>query len=209
VKPICERCSIVVPGSWNPAILTAQWAKSNLLDGNTPTIEVLATARGLLTQLAYDGVKILIIPDQAQVALATFTDDSINLAEAVITRLLDRLPETPVLGLGVNFGFDDTSESGAINRLLELKDDIAMIGTAVTSKTVARRLEFHDTKRVVNLTIGRSVDGVVHIDFNHHYDVAAAKAASDALKGQAVYARDLSLRIAESVYGLKLNEATE
>jgi hypothetical protein len=195
-------------GAWNQGIFKPEWAQSVLFGGVMPIMEVLFTVHGITMQFSAIGMKVAVVPSQANVVLASsFDDETVQCLETIALRLLNRLPETPVNGVGINFGFDVREQCQPLDDLFNLSDKEKMseIGAAVISANITRTVTLEG--KVINVIITRREDGITKIDFNHHYTVSTAAEASQKLQNSVRAAKSISLEMSRHIYGLTL-EAT-
>lgn len=202
MKPICERCSIIMIGAWNQAIFTPPWVQTILLDGTIPQVEIALTAQGLATQFVHEGVKFTVIPSQAQLVLGSYSDAALLQLEVIALRLLRRLADTPVHGVGINFGFEVTEPSMRLEELFAAVygTKFAEAGWSVLDVKITQRLGH--PLRPVNLSLEKSSAGTVIIDFNHHYDVSTAREAAERIEKNVLASRSNALQLANQLYGI-------
>ncbi|WP_437958409.1 hypothetical protein WME76_01290 [Sorangium sp. So ce119] len=131
-------------------------------------------------------------------------DDAFVRAEKVAKEVLDRLSETPVKGLGFNFGFDVDEPSDELNTLLSTDDrPLQHLGLRTASNSVTRRV--NDRDHLIVLSLSLAPGEPVRVDVNHHWDVAGAKRATDILVGNTfLQCRAKSIEIVSALYGVSM-----
>lgn len=204
MKPAYERCSVVMIGAWNVAIFTGPWVQSVLLNGVKPEVKVVVAAQGLGTRFDADGVEFVVFPNQAQFMYSSFDDATLQRLESAALPLLTRLADTPVHGVGINFGFNVIEQCEPLSTMFAFDDNDKIKGLSweLTHTSVTRKLRQGD--RAINLTVAKSVGGLTTVDFNHHFDVATAGEAAKRLRDNVIKSRDLSLGLAAGLYGLNM-----
>lgn len=204
MKPNLQRCSIVMAGAWNQAIFSPEWVGEHLLDGSV-SIELVFGPLGFMTQFVGPGVRLVVLPHQVQILCTTFEDAAAQLAEEVARRLLERLPETPVTAFGINWGFDVTEASAALDRLFSLSDEpsVTALGGQVVTTTIARKMLLGE--REITIALTRKTPTLVTLDFNHQVLVKNAREAASKIAQSVLPSRDTSMLIARDVYGVKVS----
>ncbi|KYG10995.1 hypothetical protein BE21_58420 [Sorangium cellulosum] len=168
--------------------------------GEVPGLQVSFGNSGITTRFVADAVVVSvnnaflhILPRRGDAATQ-------NLLEAIADRSLEWLPETPITGVGVNFGFDVDEESDAIDSLFRGPcDEFDRIAASVESINITRSAPIDD--HVLNMSLVRSAQSV-KLDMNHHFDAHSAGDARDKLRGAVSRCRNLSIELARKLYGL-------
>ncbi|MBK8252521.1 MAG: hypothetical protein IPK82_07615 [Polyangiaceae bacterium] len=208
VKAVRERCTILIAGSWNQEIFVPSWVRSVLGLDSQPTLNMIL-GNGVTFRLEWDETLLDVTPHQVLLSPAGFSDESFVAVEASAIRILKRLSETPIRGLGVNFGFDITEPPKTFDELFNLSDDglISAVGAVVGFTTIARKLRVDN--RLLNLTARRdgAPGGPCKLDFNYHHDAKSAGDAIENLENHVLTLKANALEFAEKLYGLRA-EAT-
>lgn len=190
--------SLVIAGSWNPAILNPAWVLEHGLNrpGTNEPVQVALPAgaggmidypRFTLPEFAY-----VVRHDALAISPAANGADAITRIEDAAAALLTKLPHTPVTGVGHNFEFRDHAPE--IERLevftrasQELADE-APDGWASVGTMIASSFRCANGSTIAN--IQRQFDGAnIIIKFNFHHPLSSVQQALQVLRGEAGHAR--------------------
>ncbi len=183
---IVEQRTLVIAGSWNPAILSPNWVAKEVLQVaahtdfqvgmqvsiNDPSQPVGFQFEGISYAPALNVLVFQLLPDLEH-------QKSIEAA----AKILELLPHTPITGIGFNFGFLVVDGSTDLLRTFSsgsripgfLDDPNAELVKQGWGATVATN------GRLVNMTC-KLEGGSVVIGFNVHLEVDSATAASAVLR---------------------------
>lgn len=205
MKPVAERCSIVMSGAWNQAIFMPKWVEGLTGSSPEPSLDLLFGPGGLAYRLALKGKRLWleVLPHQLLIAPEVFGDRTLTEMDDVAVSILTRLKETPVRAVGINFGFDVSEESSTFSDLFRPSDtqSLASVDATVESTTVTRKIMID--KLTLNLSARRD-GGAPRLDFNYHHVVTSADEARTAIHQRVVDLKERALLFAKSVYGLTL-----
>lgn len=210
--------SIVLAGSWNPAILQPQWLSHRIFgipEGNQIAVRMEFSpipglpprySLGELTIAAtYDNLTIT--PDNRENADAV-SERKLNLVEEKAQLILRELPHTPISAFGQNFEFVEDNPSKELLAVFELNDAFAERANftySVQSITVKTSLQIDD--HILNYSRTFS-NGQVVLQFNFHYEVNSAIHAADHMQG--AFARNYQLMSQLLInYGVSLEHFQE
>src|SRR3954469_23799050 len=104
MTPTLDTSGIVLAGYWNRMIFTPEWVGTNLFHQENIETEIALLPifpviyKHPLVTLEASGVRLVFRPRRNTV-------EALALAEQMATRVLVDLPNTPLLGVGVNFAF--------------------------------------------------------------------------------------------------------
>lgn len=203
MKPIRERCTIVVAGSWNQEIFSPSWVARVLGLTSEPPLNLILGPNGLTFRLNFgDDAHLLdVTPHQVMLAPSEFADAAFGSIERAAIGILKRLSETPIRGLGVNFGFDVLEPPDGLKGLFRLNDgELLTAAGAVTGSTAIVRKLWIDG-RVLNLT-AKHEGGPCKLDFNYHHDANNAEDVIAQLDGRVAVLKANAVQLAEKLYGL-------
>jgi len=158
-----------------------------------------------MTQFTAGLVQLVVSSSQAQFQTAKIDDETLTARDSAVAKLLKKLPETPMRGIGFNYGYDIAEGSGAIDPLFLFPDaeNIEAVGGKVVGMNVTRKIAFGE--RRINLILARTKAGV-RIDFNYHHDTAIAADAIPFLEANSLTSKANSLDLADKLYGLKVEQ---
>lgn len=208
MKPLPDGSNIRIAGAWNPAIITPQWVAREVL-GVTETFQVGmqvpmgfggVTGGVMLPQRhTFLGLSMTVGFDLLEFFLPTNDDEKANLGITSAAKIMEVLSHTPVVALGINFGYGLTPNAqldetfAGVDRVGELVPEQTGI-VVQKSWSAAVKLE----RQVMNVSCMCNAEGV-RLDFNHHFEVDCRRAAA-LLREDGLYTRlrDMSRRLAEN-----------
>lgn len=204
MKPIVEAWSIVVAGSWNPAIFSPKWVIGRLTDSKAINIEFSFGQPGLPPQLTFDGMKLRVSPLRLDLFPGNSDDDSLKRAQSTISKILTDLRHTPVSALGVNFKYIEESPSKELRQALICGDcnSLADAEWTVRQTTITRSL-YRDNV-LLNLILTEDNEGNILIDLNFHTDCADFDSAMKALEIDVPSLRIQGLDLLQNAYKLEI-----
>lgn len=131
----------------------------------------------------HHAVELRVMGSRLEFVARESNDDTLGRAESYASTVLQKLSETPVSAVGINFGFVEQHPSDDLLRLLNFNDDaeIATAGWEIGKKEMKRSLE-RDTLNL-NLTYAL-LTGTVLVDLNFHHVVDSASTANERIRGQ-------------------------
>lgn len=100
-----DHVSCVVLGHFNPAILTPRFLKDKCGFPADAKIDFTVPYSRLASQVACDGVTILVLPDRLQVNEQGIENTCNSKVIEYVKAYLDRLEFTPIAACGVNFNY--------------------------------------------------------------------------------------------------------
>jgi hypothetical protein len=124
--------------------------------------------------------------------------------------VLHALPNTPLIGIGVNFSFVERDPPRPVLELLNLSDARAIARAGWDSSEIAVARKLTGPLGMLQLSLVQGAEGV-DIVLNFHADTpgppeAASAAAQQAIDGRVVQLRDAALGFLREIYGLRLDE---
>lgn len=198
--------SIVVLGSWNPAILQPRWLVRNAFGraiGEEIQVEMqLPTVPGAPPRFKILGLTLVPAADRVTVYADDASKDSLEKAEECVRNILQSLPHTPVQAFGQNLELVEQDPSDGVLAVFEYKDDIIEklddpAATIVRTRRAATvRLANHEYFLNIDRELDEKAD--VTLKFNFHYPVESAEQAADLVVGtfrkNIAFARELLQR---------------
>ena len=105
--PKKDNCNIVLAGLWNRAIFTPEWVGRLLF--KQVEVETLISIMPHMP-IVYRNTQVAMEVAPAVVAFRprTLNDECLRASENMAYKVLDTLRDTPLMGVGVNFGFTDS-----------------------------------------------------------------------------------------------------
>jgi hypothetical protein len=200
---VLEDWTVAVAGAWNTNIFSPPWVAANLFQGQNVNIEMQLGAAIPAVRYHHGRVSLVIRPDMLFTHAREATADAMNDGIQVIQTVLGILSHTPVLGLGINFGFMEEHPSDGITENFNIADNQKLIefGGAISQTSIQREVTLDGHLLRLRETIENN--GSVRFHLNFHYETVGADAASHALQeyGPGRHARALALM--HSIYNLQ------
>ena len=193
--------NLVIVGSWNKDIFTAEWVKENLLDGQD--FQVLFPMNSL-NSLKFDVVtkySFAINMNRLEFQLHDSSDGASREMIATARKLLRCLVHTPIVSFGVNFVYK-SEHQGLLNGISHTKDIKELLTAEVESAEVTRVFNLGQGK-VLNFKVVQK-GAATFFDFNYSYNVKNAQNLIDVLGDDddvIIRKRQVSENILNSVYG--------
>ncbi len=205
-----DTSGIVLAGHWNRMIFTPEWVGEKLFHEDIILTEIAvvpgfpAIYRNNQVQLEASRARLLVRP-------RVDTPQAFRRSEGMAVEALAELPNTPLLGVGINFSFIENEAAPELLELFNLKDSgrIEKAGSEVADTRLVRTMttEFG----VMNLLLGYDTQRVV-IDINFHTDpnsggtnaLKANIAAREAIEGKILKLKQGCIKFLENIYDLKL-----
>lgn len=194
--------SVVIVGHWNRMIFTPQWVAGTLF--LTAEVDVLVGLQPSAPAIFQNQhVTVEVTEKRVDIRTRLANDEALRQVEQVAVRLLAALPNTPVLGAGINFGF---VERDADDRLLDLFNvpdgpSIEAAGWAIGERRVMRQLR-HGTSTLNLVLLMRDAD--VDFELNFHGEAATGAAAIAFVQGNVVERYTDAIGLLLAVYGVQL-----
>lgn len=178
-----EAFSIIVVGSWNPAIFSPQWVKLNLATDQTKEVVMAYPMpfNPLPPRVSVEEVNIYPSPQMLAMECITYSDDALVECCTKIQKVCELLPHTPVTAVGINFRFSCTfEESAALTSVFSFPDaaNIDAGKYAAVGSLVKRAFRLNDSG-VLNLGLEMDNGQDVRVEMNFHSDVTNATQVSE------------------------------
>lgn len=202
------ECTIVILGQWNTRVFSPQWVGQNLF--HTEQIESELFVSPTTTPIRYTHNNILLLPgsDRLIIGAKNLENETLELAETIAKTALELLIHTPVMALGVNFGFSENENLENVINIFQLDDNnrlsdanCEILGTEITRK-------INIEKTLMNLKLSHEGDQV-NIHANYHFNIISAADAIEKLNGKFVQFKDAALELLNNVYDLSLSDDEE
>jgi hypothetical protein len=202
--PAISDWTVVIPGSWNVAILNPNWVATELFQ--TAEVQVEIRILGPEFEFRYRHEQVTIVPRTSRVMFVMADDSATTLAsvESTASRLLQLLPRTPVSAIGVNFGFTENEVPSALAEMFSLLDDNALGDRQleILETSISRKIPWRGER---TLKFRRTLkEGAVSFHLNFHKDVPGADEARAALGGEVETFRNEAIEFLHMVYAVEL-----
>lgn len=188
VKAIADKTTVVLVGSFNPAILVPQWVAVHGLGyppGQEFQIEVLTSIGNVgPTRYSFNGLSYS--ADYRRVTLFVGASQAFEPERAVsaAASILEKLPHTPLKGVGFNFGFAVDDPSDALLSLLSVHAGMAdklENGAEVVTRRWGNTVKWGEALVSIDCEFA---GGQASVAFNFHYSTESAIRAAEILKAK-------------------------
>lgn len=203
MTPQVDSWTIVLPGSWNPAIFQPNWIIGRLTEAQDLVVDVAFSDALGLARFRFDAVHLRAEPGRLVLGIDAPSDASLTRIENIAIRILTDLPHTPIRGAGINFRFLERNPSQELIDLFQFNDtnSLADEGFVVRASSLKRNLRFDETRQL-NLVLKLRSDGTLSVAVNFHGEVTDAAAAIRHLEGHVVELKTRILALLEVAYDL-------
>ena len=203
IKP--NSFAIVIIGRWNPYILTPQWITENLFE-NKPPVQI-EFSLNLDLPNRYRINNVFITPTTEKIILTSFDNshESLIAMGNVAVKLCSILLHTPVMSLGINFGYFENENKEELLEMFafEKNDPFSNDGWNIKSYTVKKFMV--KDKFQLNLTTTIDENNDLHFEFNYHYNVPNRDFLETLFNNDNILSfKENSLELLNNVYKLKL-----
>ncbi len=193
--------SIVLAGIWNRAIFTPDWISRVLF--HEPEVETLLSILPHLP-IVYRNSQVAIEVSTPRIVFRPrrLDDACIQAAEGMAHTVLNALRDTPLIAVGVNFAFVESTPRRDLVELFDFADNAALVevGWDLQERRAVRRLQKGGD--ILNMT--RVFDGQeIVIEFNFHTETSNNETARAAVNQRVIRLRDESIRLLKEVYRLQ------
>lgn len=204
-----DTWGIVLAGHWNRMIFTPEWVGARLFHQQEVETEIALMP---IFPVIYRHEDVVLEASAARLIFRPRfnTNRSLEAAERMAGTALEDLPNTPLLGVGLNFSFVERDPPRGILDLFNLRDgrSIERAGWEIPETKITRRLT--GPHGIMQLALGQGAEGI-GIDFNFHTDtpgpvLEANATARRAVAGRVVELRDAALTFLRDIYDLHLEE---
>jgi len=207
MKPVVSDWTTVVVGNWNLAILNPTWIAGEVLE--VAEVEVEALIGPSIPDFRYSSgaLKILPRPDRIVVSPGSSDDAALERCQAIVLKLLELLPRTPISSVGINFGYIETEPSQELGSIFDLQDNDGISDAAlqIRSTSVTRAIEYETW--MLNYKISLDPEHHVAFHFNFHKDIGDAAAAAVEIRDKAVAFKMAAEQMLNAIYDLELEQA--
>ena len=199
-EPVRNGHSIAILGAWNPRIFNPPWVAANLAIGNEVAIAIAPADPSLPMRLQFDGVFLHAGSERILLTPVQLNDPTLERMQQVAIKLLEKLPHTPISGVGVNVQYLEKSPDGQLLAAFSHGDNDALAdaGAKISASSLRRALTYKS--HAVNLILEQRKDGAVTIEFNFHKDAKSAADASAHVAFGLLKFRDVAGELLTAVY---------
>lgn len=167
-----EDWNVVIPGAWNPAILTPPWISEHLFGKPHGTVldVKIALAPGAVPQVSGDGITVDPSGGSLMIAAENPSKGSLAAAARIGMKALTRLPETPIGAAGINirYSFEDAPNTILEGLKSSVDDGLSDSDRYIVARGFTRKVPWREG--VVNITVATDENLVARVAFNFHCD---------------------------------------
>ncbi|MFA6962939.1 MAG: hypothetical protein WC205_19455 [Opitutaceae bacterium] len=183
LSPKIESWSLVIPGSWNRQILTPAWlggagevTTSQDIGVEVAIDDITAPRRILFEELILEvaSARLVLKPQ-------TINDEVLKRIQNIATKILEKLPHTPIRGLGVNFAYRESEPTDKLKALFNFTDSTSVAAEEWTVQSSTVQRELVKNNQVLNFRASYMRDNSVEFLANYHFEAKSSRAAIEAL----------------------------
>ena len=167
--------TLVIVGDWNSLLITPNWLNNVIYDGKLsdnlkPGVYIKGNSV-LYREYQLPNLNLHVSPERIALRLPEESNEYELLIECV-TKILSKLPHTPISALGINFTYEERG-----GNQLEIEKQLFKLDNLFETKRVL--VMQHDEYK---LTIGiKSTNETIGIDFNYNYEAMTVSRAKEIL----------------------------
>lgn len=202
---------VVLVAQFNPAIFSPQWIARHLFDkaeGETMQVQILemvSQSDQSVSQITFfEGVGIGVVPGRTELFSVDGTPETFGRVEAVLLKMLEVLPHTPLSAIGCNFNYIDDEPSEEITKLFETPEGLEGEGQ-LNLRRVSVQLQL-EAPEVLNFTRAMTSQDV-RFSFNYHRPESAPARYKEFVPGMIAKALAHSEELLKSIYGYDGHDA--
>lgn len=198
--------SIVLVGKWNPAILAPNWIVANLFENN-PSVQIeFSLTFDIPSRYKVGNITISPAVDRIIFLSNDNSDESLKLMESAAIKLCDILNHTPLVAVGINFGYIEKVNKEKLLPLMEFSDtdEITNDGWNISNQSITRYLSKNGY--LTNLTISIDGNSDFNFDFNFQYQTLNANQVSEHLSGKVVDYKNQAISLLNTLYNIQIQE---
>ncbi len=179
MKIFQENSTMVLAGSWNPAILTPQWIAQTVFGlkaGESFPVEIdMIVANGAMQKMRFLGLSCVASSQFLIFFFDSQNTESCSVAVKSARKILEVLSHTPVTGVGFNMQFLlSETKPEFLNRFQSIDLDDEVPGADVVSKGWSMKL--NTVENLISIT-STYEGGSGRIEMNFHHSATTADEA--------------------------------
>lgn len=206
------KTNIVIVGKWNPFVFSPDWVRMHLAPQGE-NIHVAFPIGDPQAPVRISFGSMVLLPSSTRLEITTTdapTSNSVDAMGTLAQQILNLLPHTPLIGLGVNLWFEETDSAETVFQYFAFSDAPRMSAEQYELKdtSIARAYGLAQDW-ILNLQVGYT-PSTARLDFNFHRNVTSADQARAALAAHPPSTRLAeALEFTETVYDLTLEPAND
>jgi len=205
MKPVPESWTIVIVGRWNIAILNPKWLAANIFNEKQIAVE-FPVEPGLPLRITGDKVLLIPIEDRIILGLTEISNGFLKRMEAIAIQLLEKLPHTPVVKVGINFGYIIDKVPDQLREHFPNPD--APIFADQKLKPISRsyRWSYEDNGQTINMFFELK-DDELSIKFNFDSASPSTEKTIESIKGRVMGHKKKTEEILKQTYNLTMEKS--
>jgi hypothetical protein len=205
MKPVFTTWTVVIIGRWNVSIFNPDWLGRCLFDNKELLVD-FPMEPGLPLRITGDNVLFIPHSDRIVFGAREGTDPYLRHMEALAVKLLGILPHTPIMAVGVNFGYEVEPVPEEIRRAFRNPHSDGFVTCEIETLSKSFKWGCRHRDQVINMEFELGRDKLL-VKFNFHSDSENADKAIAAINDKIVAHRILTESILDKVYDIRLEEA--
>jgi hypothetical protein len=204
-----RRPTVVLAGTWNPAIFKPGWIARHVFD-MPAGVEFMMNA----VQLVADGEQKLVIyindvgfsvsTNRLEMFPTSAAESAFDAAESATAKIVELLPHTPISAYGINFRLLEEAPSADLLKMIRSYDALEERGLDVVKETLTSAINLEPK---VQLMVQRQKEGTSLIfDFNFHRSGVDVDTFASTIRGEIEARLKRAVSIMREIYGLSKYE---
>lgn len=207
MEALLENWNVVASGAWNVRLFTPEWLSNNVF--NTKNLNIEMGIGAGIQAFRFVSEDAIFLPADNQIICGVRKADKTSLikAEGYVSKVLELLSHTPVLGVGINLAFVEEDPASELVNLFNVADvkKLSEASYEISEAEIKRVLKMEGSKGVINARLAYA-DGKITADLNYHFPVLNATEAKASLTGAAEKAHDQTVKFLSDIYDLQLGQ---
>lgn len=183
MTPILEGWNLTVVGSWNLAIFSPVWLGREIFQADEIEVKMSLPPQERI-HFKSGNLELVVQPNQIVCFPGSFDDDALQDVSSKVLSIVDTLPHTPILGIGINFRYQVSDPDEALIARVNDSDATHFADHEFILRhfQTRRKLSIPDEQAwVCNLVIGNEIGSEISFDLNFHADVNSASRVTELL----------------------------
>jgi hypothetical protein len=205
MKPVPDSWTIVILGRWNIAILNPKWLAANIFKEKKLAVE-FPIEPGLPLRIIGDKVMLIPREDRLIIGLTEVTNDILKRMESVAIQLLEKLPHTPIIKVGINFGYVIDKAPDQLREHFPHPDSSVFAHQKLKPVSRSYRWSYDDNGQTINMFFELKDEELI-IRFNFDSSSPSTERAIESIKGRVIDHKRKTEEILKETYNLTMEES--
>lgn len=196
--------NILTIGRWNPAVLSPQWIRSNVIDSEV-TFAIPIDDSGAPPRLSFSNIHLFPTIRYLDARPAEVQENAFSTVGETVSKIIELLRHTPISAIGINFRFVEVAHPESLAPNFQF-DDAARIPHDKYSMLTSTIIRSFQLKNDDTLNLSLIHDGQeMSVEFNFHTDSSDLATIQSKLTTENINARLEEAKLfMEASYGLTL-----